>query len=643
MSASEPAHKGKSKLVVQSAIGVEIQILDAAYAFRAGGHGTVTATLPDGIYMVNASSGGMTSQAVVRLPGSTNPLAIELPLPQPSGPVRLLKSYSDLDVPKDAEQLEKALRPSELPRESEILIVIRDRDAQEDLRRSLRLFDTSLRAMRSNAEIDADQELGIAARRYSIDPGEYRLQFLSLTGERMHQTVPALPGRRTIVLMRSGPATMLRPEGDRFKRISTHGVDAARTVIFTTLLGDELVGQSEAVRIAEFLLSKLMTGPSDLSTDIIALLENPCCDPLLLVYGAACLVSGTESKHFPGTTARPRKSEAPIASELSSRWMERAAKSGVRSDVVALRWRMGARTVGSSKWSKLASPPMLEIAWRWAAAQSIKDSRAVPQTVVFQGAISGQCAAGPWLSWSAAAAKGGPTKPKQLTKEHMNDLVRKVAGKFDKIAKSWKLDASAEVPLRGDAPLARLTSRAYAEWKSRGKPQPSPAEVLAARSAAPAPELERRLLELLTQLDIVGGGSANLRPFKASPTTERAPGLRRLIKHPDDPHKGRFGELAKAKGFSVEAMFPKSGSKQFVPVRLTVTGPPEANGEAAYFHLHDSFEPDRYMVKFARGKASLSIRTWGGFTLGVWIPRFGAELELDLATLADAPRIVKER
>jgi hypothetical protein len=38
----------------------------------------------------------------------------------------------------------------------------------------------------------------------------------------------------------------------------------------------------------------------------------------------------------------------------------------------------------------------------------------------------------------------------------------------------------------------------------------------------------------------------------------------------------------------------------------------------------------------------LRLRAFGGFTVGVWIPSQQVQLELDLAELSDAPRVIKE-
>jgi hypothetical protein len=42
------------------------------------------------------------------------------------------------------------------------------------------------------------------------------------------------------------------------------------------------------------------------------------------------------------------------------------------------------------------------------------------------------------------------------------------------------------------------------------------------------------------------------------------------------------------------------------------------------------------------GQPISTLRASGGFTVGAWIPSHQVQLELDLAELSDAPRVIKE-
>jgi pYEATS domain-containing protein involved in immunity len=60
------------------------------------------------------------------------------------------------------------------------------------------------------------------------------------------------------------------------------------------------------------------------------------------------------------------------------------------------------------------------------------------------------------------------------------------------------------------------------------------------------------------------------------------------------------------------------------------------------FHLHDSFDPDVEKVLARDGEASLLVHAYGAFTVGALLED-GTTLELDLASLSDAPKTFRER
>jgi len=130
-----------------------------------------------------------------------------------------------------------------------------------------------------------------------------------------------------------------------------------------------------------------------------------------------------------------------------------------------------------------------------------------------------------------------------------------------------------------------------------------------------------------------------LRPIK------QPPALARTLRRPDDPWKGRFGEQAAQKGFALSAEFTNAG-KSSVQIVLQVTAPDDEHLqglECVEFYLHDRFDPAVVPAVFHGGKAKLSLLAYGGFTVGAWIPCSDVELELDLATLPNAPPIVREK
>jgi hypothetical protein len=66
-------------------------------------------------------------------------------------------------------------------------------------------------------------------------------------------------------------------------------------------------------------------------------------------------------------------------------------------------------------------------------------------------------------------------------------------------------------------------------------------------------------------------------------------------------------------------------------------------GDFAWFVLHPTFSPSALKVSFRGNRARLRIQAYGGFTVGVWLPRSNTELECNLAKIDGAPRIIQSR
>jgi hypothetical protein len=146
---------------------------------------------------------------------------------------------------------------------------------------------------------------------------------------------------------------------------------------------------------------------------------------------------------------------------------------------------------------------------------------------------------------------------------------------------------------------------------------------------------------------------ASIEPISLSSTLDvspssslpEAPALQRPVLFPDDPNKGRFGGAAMLDGYALSATFAETKQRDWVEIRLVVNAerslPPNFS-DAVEFFLHPTFNPSRLTTTFRGHTASLTVRAWGGFTVGAWLPASGVELECDLAALPDAPRIIRE-
>jgi hypothetical protein len=161
--------------------------------------------------------------------------------------------------------------------------------------------------------------------------------------------------------------------------------------------------------------------------------------------------------------------------------------------------------------------------------------------------------------------------------------------------------------------------------------------------------LEGRVKELETLVAALSAQGGGARRAKRAPAPQLHPIPAQMLlagRYDDDPRKGRFGGRAEVDGFALKAAFPGPRNKGWTEVELTVTAAPQAGDTSdvtfVEFYLHNSFKPDHRSVTFHDGQGDLCLTTWGGFTVGVWIPARGVMLELDLASLSDAPKIVKE-
>ncbi|MGG6898023.1 pYEATS domain-containing protein [Rhizobium sp. BR 315] len=130
------------------------------------------------------------------------------------------------------------------------------------------------------------------------------------------------------------------------------------------------------------------------------------------------------------------------------------------------------------------------------------------------------------------------------------------------------------------------------------------------------------------------------RSFEECPALSREPGPR------NDPNKGRFGGQAAMAGFSVTATFARTDDEDWTKINLIVEAEQSidiALGDSVWLFLHPTFSPAQLKVLFRGRRAVLSTEAYGGFTVGVWIPKYKVELELNLAELSLAPSIIRNR
>jgi len=112
--------------------------------------------------------------------------------------------------------------------------------------------------------------------------------------------------------------------------------------------------------------------------------------------------------------------------------------------------------------------------------------------------------------------------------------------------------------------------------------------------------------------------------------------------HPDDPWKGQFGGRAEDNGRRLRAevsAIPGRADRFVVHLQVEATSPgrnPLAG--SVQFFLHHSFSNSTPVVPVGpNGKAELHLAAWGAFTVGVLADDGATRLELDLASLEEAP------
>lgn len=657
----------RGTLHVQAGAGVEIRILRSDLSEVVRGSGTLMANVPKGIYAVEWLSAGKRSESIVRVQTSSEPTFVTY--------AETCEEATDSDrkfsqANEIVSQVHALRRPSERNHGAWITVVLSapDEVSAAEAMAPTRLLDHAGSPMRANQDGQADLELigREVARIYHVKPGTYRLAFRSVMGETLEQTVPAMRNRGTIVFMHATRSDVLRAAGDAFARETRDGIDSARTIIVSVNGKEDDRRIRERVRLAGVLLHDIAYGVGSLSKEFIKILDDPATDPLLRLYASLAVLSGLEHNRSPAIEDPWIENGHSSIHDSSKQWTRCAAQwigslgdAGTPPDRVAASWRLSDIAPGSAEqWGyrriakQIKSPPMLECSWRWAITRSVWDRSAIPISPALLGATRSPVGAGPWLCWKSAAAKAAPKKLSRPLPAEWSPILASISAKATELMqRSTDSDyhdlfqrLSPEV---GDTAL-KVTN--LGSESMTGSSISSVQEDLALSLALPGSALMRRLVrteaevsEALDQLSTESDGSSG----KASRTEagfglDEAPALSLPIHWADDPHKGRFGGYAQQMGFKVAATFTRTRSKDWIHVYITVEGEaPE--GTPAHLYLHDSFIPDKRVVSFRRGKAQIVLTAWGAFTVGVWLPKQGVELELDLALLDEAPSPFRER
>lgn len=635
-SSNDKRKRAEGSLEIVNRAGVTWRVRNGEDTEVARGTGDTTLTLTEGIYAVEWISAGIRSEDLIRVLANDEPAVVRY---TPAAPASVA-SIAPVDAAKLIQQVEGSV-PSHKDHGSAIVVITTSASGGAVPLKAVRLYNERDVAMRADPEAEPRLELqqGDAARYYNVPPGSYLLSFVAVTGETMQQTVPVLPGRRTFVFCEGSNANVLVAAGQGFEQITRAGIEPTRTVI-VSVVGDEADERiRERVRLARVLLHDIARGESSIDDALVGILSDAATDPLLRLLGAVIVVARLERRQSPRAgEAWPRRGVVNFRCEWTDRalaWLRFDKAITIGPDDTVLRWKLGKPGANQPRIKgrrSISRPPMLAQVWRWAVAASVTDPGVIEQSAPIIAAARSAGGTEPWLCWKASAAKAAPAALPPETQS---------ASGLEQLAAS-AIVRSREIAAIGlDTLFTQLTPEVgvTALHMSAGKDLAD----LAVSLGLPADGLSRRLLRTSREIDALFSDAGNGQQINSRSSAITSPtAVSRPILFPDDPQKGRFGGLAESNGYRISAQFFPTRKAGWTRVSLTITGPAD-DGKLAQFYLHDSFAPSVKDSFFAKGRAKLEVTSWGGFTVGVWIPAGDIELELDLAQLSAAPEPIQTR
>jgi hypothetical protein len=629
-----------AELRIESPAGVEYSVFNGQGEECFSGSGDQLLPLSPGLYAIHWLSAGTQQETLLRVTDRNGPTWASFP--RATGAVETDAGGS----PEPLAQQLTATTPTLSAEVAMISVIVRRVTAPGEAESLPSSFDNlkllDQRSREQEADRTPDRLLSLqtneVARHFSVMPGDYVLSFRSVTGETLQQTVPALPGRRTLIFQEEFGAKVYVAEGEVFRDQRKYGVDPGRTVIITVNGDEEHERIRERLRLAAILLHDIATGSTSLDQKFVGILDDPRTDPLLRLLGA--IVAIRELKAARRVTQR--ETAALVSAEQALRWLSLDKGLYLAPDETVARWLlnriMGDRRQVRSRHS-IGNPPMLEMAWRWALEirQEEGEPGTIGETPATRAAASSAISGGVWLCWRASATKAAESSiPSRLERNaRIQELVKTVT---DLVTRAGLADS--KTVSRILAPDIRQGTQKVLDTLLTPDNLELYGSVLAKNS---------KLNQVFEQMQQLSSVLAASRAESAMPSAgielaniEQAPGLSRMILFPDDPHKARFGGTSAREGFIMSATFANSRKPGWTRVTLTVTGPAR-DGETLRLHLHESFPEPVKELTFEKKKVSMTMLAWGGFTVGGWLPKRGIELELDLAECEGAPKPIRTR
>lgn len=619
--------KSTAQISIEAQLGVNVRVIDSAFTTVASASSEpLSEAFEPGIYTIRWTAGDTAAQRVVRLREGDHLKTGDSGLIPGAAPSE--------DIPLAGRQLAALIR--EVDRRNPktrfvIFVCANDMRTTSDVGKDvqLRSFDegSDSQAQRSLTTFDAKD--GWSALHLECKPGLHLLRYLNSERKRIEQTIFAPPGRSTIIWLRYGTAYTAEGKFAEGQFRARRGIDASRTRIVSIAPFEPASALRDRFLLASSLLTDVAVRKGELINALVNGLQN-VHDPFIRLYAATVLLTRPLSPEgiwaeLPDEPLALPHQNAMIARRLLDSEFVDAEQW---PDAICAHWRLNlAGTDSGVGYShKLPAPPMLESAWRWATAWSVRHPESLDpvRSPAIAAVTKGQERTSPWLTWRSRDLRTKPgANSSGLRPELVEAGIRTIGELAAEVEVHSKRAGIANSVSQGTLDFVRMTSRlgSTSQW-SVGNDQLF--SRLAGATGLPASEL---VLKANTALE-------EMRQLPA-PDVDAAT---------SDPNKGAFGGTPNANGLCLSlASFRKSNNPDYLALDFEVQMDSGVQiGGPFTFVLHPTFSPSRVAVAAIDNVARYTAFAWGSFTLGVEAPD-GTRLELDLSHDRRLPQWFRDR
>jgi hypothetical protein len=619
MSTSDRPRRAESRLIVEGPLGIDITVSDGSLTKIASATSSLTCSVPEGVYAVRMTGALRTRQWIVRLKA-----AAELKLNYDSPDYEMEGPPQHPEFPRIADEIARmSAGPTGL-----FVVGLSDDDVPEHLPREV--------AVRSGLLVGSTPIAEVRGSNWGLEfhaavPGVASIRYRTCEGELVTQTVYVAAGRATVVLLRYVRRDVMDLQtSDRHTR--RHGIDPPRTIVVSWDRIDR-AKLLETTTTAEILLHRLRTRAAPLDATTARALMKPDVDPYLTLYGAAGVLarSGRVFERLTSVLAEGSEDPPEIA-EIGRQFWGALAAYDDWPDRSCLGWRV-----------ELPCPPLrylptLEVSWRWAAAQSVRQPECLSlDDASSAAALEADASASPWLVVSTtpmeAAVERG-VSGSQLA-DQIGTLARGLASAFERQPAAGGPSTDFLTPAVDLSQLSHSAAQIVRAVLSSGGPQAWSgsdsnmirhlAATLGSPIASLTPAIRSAVDEISNQVERKTGNNKDL--------------------YTSDPLKNQFGGSASRDGAElVLEGYEQQKGIDFLALKLAVI----ARGDGrrlegpVTFHLHPTFSPHVQLVRSIEGRAAFTCYAWGAFTVGAETSD-GRRIELDLAEQTELPEWFRNR